>query len=234
MGIALQDADSHDLPHTSTARNHAQSSLLQSPNPTAPQSPLAVKHAALCQVEAMELPRLVEELVLPPEILSHVFSFVSPHLSSLISRTYVALPGTNDSVCSADLDLTFGIENMTNIRLVCPVWKAIVARQIWGILITDFQPSNKQDLDILLDPKSGTFPHVRQLIVCKVPTPFLVELEAALRRLLECMPRGSLRAFLSLPTLSPTILKDLIAWHPRLERLEAFVNPVTGEFKQCD
>lgn len=123
---------------------------------------------------------------------------------------------------------------MTNIRLVCSFWKALIERQIWGTFITDFAPEKKQDLDALLSPKSGILPHVRRLIVCKVPDLYLEDLETALRRFLECMPRGSLRVFLSLSTLSPAIFKDLIAWHPKLERFEAFVNPVEDEFTQCD
>ena len=123
---------------------------------------------------------------------------------------------------------------MTNIRLVCSTWKALIGRQIWGTLITDFSPTDKQDLEAILSPTSGILPYVRRLIVCKVPSLFREDLEAALRRFLECMPRESLKVFLSLSTMSPEIFKDLIAWHPTLERFEAFIEPDEDEFMQCD
>jgi hypothetical protein len=123
---------------------------------------------------------------------------------------------------------------MTNIRLVCSTWKALIGRQIWGTFITDFAPTARQDLHALLSPKSGILAYVRRLIVCKVPCLFLDDLEEALTRFLECMPRGSLKVFLSLSTMSPAIFKDLIAWHPKLERFEAFIRPDEDEFTQCD
>ena len=123
---------------------------------------------------------------------------------------------------------------MTNIRLVCSTWKALIGRQIWGTLITDFAPTEKQDLEALLSPGSGILPYVRRLIICKVPSLFREDLEVALRRFLECMPRKSLKVFLSLSAMSPKIFKDLIAWHPKLERFEAFIEPEENEFTQYE
>lgn len=122
---------------------------------------------------------------------------------------------------------------MTNIRLVCSTWKVLIGRQIWGTFITDFAPTEKQDLDVLLNPNSGILPYVRRLIVCKVPSLFSEDLETALRYFLESMPRGSLKVFLSLSTMSFKVFKDLVAWHPRLEQFEAFVEPNENDFMQC-
>jgi hypothetical protein len=56
----------------------------------------------------------------------------------------------------------------------------------------------------------------------------------ALRRFLECMPRKSLKMFLSLSAMSPEISKDLIAWQSRLERFQTFIEPDEDEFTQYE
>ncbi|KAF1926790.1 uncharacterized protein M421DRAFT_6698 [Didymella exigua CBS 183.55] len=152
----------------------------------------------------MESTDEIASLTLPPEILGLIFSFLRDR------------------------------KNMVNIRLVSATWKAVVARQMWTTIITDFRPLENQDLGALFHPKSGILPYVRRLIVCKVDGLFLRDLVTGLRRFLERIPRDSLKEFVSLSPLSPAMLKDLIAWHRDLERLEAFIDPILDEFKQCD